>query len=179
MNKTVLLLSGSPRLGANSELLGEQFLQGAKEAGNHVEKIALRNQEINYCLGCDACKQNIGVCFQTDDMEEILEKMVAADVLVLATPVYFYSMAAQMKTLIDRVYARYLELENKAMYFLITGAADHKKYFENTLAGLRSFAACLPQAREEGVIYGLGVSEAGEVKTTYAMQEAYEMGKAI
>lgn len=179
MNQRVLLVSGSSRLGANSLLLGEMFLQGATEAGHTVETILLREQSINYCMGCDACKQNLGICFQSDDMESILGKMVAADVLVLATPVYFYSMSAQMKTLIDRVYARYTELENKSVYFLITGAADEKRYFDSALAGLRGFTACLPNAKEQGVVYGLGVTEAGDIKTTLAMQEAYAMGKAI
>jgi len=106
MSKKVLVLSASPRKGGNSDLLCDQFLLGAKEAGNQTEKIFLRDQEIGYCTGCESCYIS-HKCVQKDDMAEILEKMIAADVIVMATPVYFYTMDAQMKTLIDRTVPRY------------------------------------------------------------------------
>ncbi|BBB92552.1 MAG TPA: flavodoxin family protein [Methylomusa anaerophila] len=92
MSKTVLILSSSPRRGGNSDLLCDQFMLGAKEAGNKAEKIFLRDKKINYCVGCEACQGNVGNCVQQDDMTEILEKMITADVVVMATPVYFYTM---------------------------------------------------------------------------------------
>jgi multimeric flavodoxin WrbA len=104
--KKVLLLSGSHRKNGNSDLLCDQFMLGAKESGHQAEKIIIRDKKINYCLACDACKRNGGTCVQKDDMNEILDKMMAADVFVLATPVYFYSMSAQMKTMIDRTYSK-------------------------------------------------------------------------
>ena len=96
MSKKVLVLSASPRKGGNSDLLCDQFMRGAKEAGNQVEKIFLRDKRINYCIGCGACQGNGGKCVQKDDMAEVLDKMIAADVIVMATPVYFYTMNAQM-----------------------------------------------------------------------------------
>lgn len=82
---------------------------GAKESGHQIEKIFLRDREVNFCLARDACRANEGNCIQQDAMAEIQNKMVAADVIVMATPVYFYTMSRQMKTLIDRTYPRYLE----------------------------------------------------------------------
>ena len=101
MSKKVLILSASPRKGGNSDLLCDQFAKGAEEAGHQVEKIRVQERSIAPCMACYACR-NSGVCVQKDDMAAILEKMVQADVLVLATPVYFYSMDGQLKTLIDR-----------------------------------------------------------------------------
>ena len=109
-------------------------------------------------------------------MAEILDRMMAADVLVLATPVYFYTMAAQMKTLIDRVYARYTDVKNKELYYIATAADDRKEALERTMEGFRGFLACLPGAKEKGIIYGAGAWKAGDIKGQPAMQQAYEMG---
>ena len=178
MAKTVLVLSASPRKGGNSDLLCDQFVLGALEAGHRAEKIFLGDKTIAYCIGCETCMQNGGICVQDDDMEEILQKMIDADVLVLATPVYFYTMAAQMKTVIDRTVARYTEIANKEFYFIATAAADDKKLLERTMEGFRGFTACLNGAREKGVLYGTGVWKKGDIKKTGTMNQAYEMGKS-
>jgi multimeric flavodoxin WrbA len=179
MAKKVVVLSGSPRKGGNSELLCDQFMRGAKEAGNQVEKIFVCEKAINYCTACDACQNNGGVCVQKDDMAEILDKMIGADVLVMATPVYFYTMNAQMKTLIDRTYARYTAVSNKEMYFIMTAAVGNKGLLERTLESFRGFAACLSGAREMGVIYGTGAWNKGDIRKSPAMDQAYEMGKNV
>lgn len=179
MTKKVLILSASPRKGGNSDTLCDQFMLGAEEAGNPVEKIFLRDKEINYCLACDVCKNNGGDCDQDDDMAEVLDKMTAADVIVMATPVYFYTMDAQMKTLIDRTYARYTEINNKNVYFIVTAAVKNKNALERTIEGFRGFTFCLNGAKEKGIVYGTGAWNIGDIKGTKAMKEAYEMGKAI
>ena len=108
MSKRVLILSASPRKGGNSDLLCDQFARGAEEAGHQVEKFQVQEKKIAPCLACYGCR-GTGACVQKDDMAAILDKMVEADVLVLATPVYFYSMDGQLKTLIDRTLPRYTE----------------------------------------------------------------------
>ena len=105
--KNVLILEGSPRANGNSAILSEAFAKGAKEAGCSVEAICVARKKVAGCLGCNACYRNGGTCVQKDDMAEIREKMLAADVIVLASPIYFYSMTAQMKAVIDRTYAFY------------------------------------------------------------------------
>ena len=97
--KQVLLISSSPRRGGNSDLLCDQFLRGAADAGHCAEKIFLAEKTIHYCTGCGACANATRPCVQHDDVAEILEKMVAADVIVLATPVYFYTMCAQLRSI--------------------------------------------------------------------------------
>jgi multimeric flavodoxin WrbA len=179
MAKKVLIVSASPRKGGNSDLLCDQFLKGAREAGHQAEKIFLRDKKINYCTGCGACQSNGGKCVQKDDMAEILDKMIAADVIVMATPVYFYTMNAQMKTVIDRTVARYTVLSNKEMYFMMAAATGDKQALERTLEGFRGFTSCLNSAKERGVIYGTGAWKAGDIKGSKAMTQAYEMGKTV
>ena len=178
MGKKVLILSSSPRRGGNSDILCDQFMLGAQEAGNQAEKIFLKDKNINYCLGCGAC-QKTGSCVQNDDMNEILDKLVAADVIVLATPVYFYGMSAQMKTLIDRTCPRYTEISDKKFYIIATAADGSEDALEETIAGFRGFFRCLDNADEAGIIEGLGAWNIGDIKGLPAMQEAYVMGKNI
>lgn len=177
MSKNVLIISASPRKGGNSDLLCDQFLQGALDAGHHAEKIALREHKINYCLGCGVCN-TAHKCVQKDDMSELLNKMVEADVIVLATPVYFYSMDGQLKTFIDRTVPRYTEISNKDFYFIVTAADTSHKNMQRTLEALRGFTEdCLDGAREKGIIYGTGAWQKGEVKNLPVFKEAYEAGK--
>jgi multimeric flavodoxin WrbA len=179
MRKKVLVLSASPRRGGNSDLLCDQFMLGAEEAGNQAEKIFLRDKEINYCLACDTCKENNGVCELKDGMTEVLDKMIAADVIVMATPVYFYTMNGQMKTLIDRTYSRYTEITDKEIYFILTAAVPRKEALERTIEGFRGFTFVLDDVKEMGIIYGTGAWNMGDIKGTKAMTEAYEMGKTV
>ena len=179
MNKNVLVISSSPRKGGNSELLCEEFIKGAQEVGNYTEKINLNDKNIHYCSGCGACIDRKSGCSQKDDMADILEKMIAADVIVLATPVYFYTMCGQMKTLIDRTCARYTEIRDKEFYFIVTAADTQKPAMERTLEGFRGFTSCLDRAMEKGIIYGTGVWNLGEIKGNKVMTLAYEMGKVV
>ena len=97
----ILILFGSPRKGGNTELLAEAFAKGAS-AQHHVEIVSVRDYKVNPCLGCNACFKANGICAQKDDMTIIYEKMSQADMLVIASPVYFYSISAQLKAIIDR-----------------------------------------------------------------------------
>lgn len=177
MKKKIFIISASPRRGGNSDLLCDRFAAGAREAGHQVEKICLREQRIHYCLGCGVCNTS-HQCIQKDDMKALLEKMVQADVVVLATPVYFYSMNGQLKTFIDRTVPRYEEISGKDFYFILTAADTEKKNLHRTLEALRGFTEdCLPHSREKGIIYGTGAWQAGEIKNTPAWQEAFAAGK--
>lgn len=179
MSKKVLILSGSPRKSGNSDLLCDEFLKGADEAGHEVEKIFLRDKQIAYCNACYYCQKSGGECAIKDDMAEILEKISEADVIVLASPVYFYSIDAQMKAVIDRCVAKWEEIENKEFYYIMTAAEDSETVMDCTLECFRGFAKCLDGSVEKGVIFAKGVYEKGEIKGTRYMQEAYEMGKSI
>lgn len=177
--KNVLIISASPRKNGNSDLLCDRFAQGARESGHNVQKVFLASKKIGYCRGCGVCNTT-HTCVQKDDMAEILEQMVKADVIVLATPVYFYSMDGQMKTLIDRTVPRYTEIAGKDFYFIMTAADTEKANLARTMEGFRGFTEdCLPGAKEAGIIYGIGAWNAGEIKDTPAYDEAYAMGKQV
>lgn len=178
MSKKVLILSGSPRKNGNSDILCDEFMKGAIESGNEVEKIRVAEKKIGFCLGCYAC-EDTGVCAIKDDMAEVLQKMINADVIVLASPVYFYSINAQLKALIDRTVARWLEVKDKEFYYIITAADAELESAETTMACFRGYAECVEGAKEMGIIYGMGVYEKGEIRNSKAMTEAYEMGKQI
>ncbi|MGN0447487.1 MAG: flavodoxin family protein [Acutalibacteraceae bacterium] len=176
--KNVLILSGSPRKGGNSDVLCDEFMKGALEAGNEVKKIRVADKKIAPCRGCYACK-GTGKCAIKDDMADILQAMIDADVLVLASPVYFYSVDAQLKALIDRTVARWLEVKNKEFYYIMTAADEDRSSMNTTLACFRGYADCVNGAKEMGVIYGNGVYEKGEICNHPALKEAYEMGKRV
>jgi multimeric flavodoxin WrbA len=179
MNKNILIISSSPRKGGNSDLLCDELKKGTEEMGHCAEKISLREKKINYCTGCGTCINGNNGCPQKDDMKEILEKMISSDVIVMATPVYFYTMCAQMKTLIDRSCARYTEIRNKDFYFILTAADGSKKALERTVEEFRGFLFCLNGAKEKEIIWGTGAWNKGDIKNSVAMKNAYEIGKNI
>lgn len=179
MSKKVLILSGSPRKGGNSDLLCDEFMRGAKESGNEVEKVRIAEKKIGYCRACYYCRQSGGECAIKDDMADVLQKMIDADVIVLASPVYFYSIDAQLKTVLDRTVARWLEVRDKEFYYIMTMADEETESAETTLACFRGYADCVQGAKEMGIIYGAGVYEKGRVAGTPAMRQAYEMGKSV
>ena len=141
-----------------------------------IKLVSLRVRHI--CRACYACKET-GVCAIKDDMAEVLQKMINADVIVLASPVYFYSVDAQLKALIDRTVARWLDVKDKEFYYIVTAADEEIQSAETTLNCFRGYADCVEGAKEKGIIYGIGVYEKGEIKDTKAMAEAYEMGKNV
>ena len=177
MSKNILVLASSFRKKGNSDLLCDEFIRGAQEAGHNTEKIYLNDKKINFCRGCGVCNST-HKCVQNDDMAEILDKMIKADVIVMATPVYFYGMNGQMKTLIDRCVPRYTEISNKEFYFILAAADDNIANMRRVIEGFRGFSEdCLDNAKEKGIIYGLGAWNMGDIKTKPAMKQAYKAGK--
>lgn len=142
-------------------------------------KINVADKKIAPCRACYSCREHGGQCIFKDDMAEILQAMIDADVLVLASPVYFYSIDAQLKAVIDRTVARWTEVKNKEFYYIMTAADGDREAMETTLACFRGYADCVNGAKERGVIYGTGVYEKGEIRNSTAMAEAYQMGRKV
>ena len=138
MPKRVLILSGSPRKGGNSDLLCDEFMRGAVEGGHDVEKVRVQEKNIAGCMGCCVC-QNTGSCVMKDDMTEVMQKMIDCDVMVLASPVYFYSISAQLKAVIDRSFGRGSEVKNKEMYYIMTAAEPEIEATDTALACFRGY----------------------------------------
>lgn len=179
--KKVLVISSSPRKNGNTELLCGEFMRGASESGHEVKEIRLSEKHVGYCTGCSVCSMYGKPCPQKDDAENIIDEMIGSDVIVLATPVYFYSMSAQLKTFIDRCCGKYTLIRNKIFYFIAAGAEGDQETgnLERTFTAMEGFLECLDNAVLKGKIMAKGVWHEGEVKGNPAMESAYLMGKEI
>lgn len=179
MSKKVLIISTSPRKGSNSDALCDEFARGAQESGNEVEKVSLAGKDIRFCRGCFAC-QKTKRCVIRDDADLIEQKMVDADVLVFATPIYYYEMSGQMKTMLDRGNPLFTtDYAFRDVYLICTAAEDADHVWQRAKNGLEGWIECFPKARLAGSIFGGGVTDTGEIGGSPAMAQAYELGKAV
>jgi len=177
--KNVIVISSTPRVNGNSEILANEFARGAKDAGHNVDVITLRDYNLKYCIGCYACSKT-GKCFHDDGMNEIAQKLLKADAIVFATPVYFYSMSGQLKVFIDRLVPHYTKI-TADIYLIATQWDTDKKIMENTFNAIRGCTIdCFEDCKEKGVLYGVGLEGVGEAKNNKEyMTQAYTMGKNV
>lgn len=177
--KTILIISASLRQHSNSEALASAFADGARAAGHSVETVSLAGKALSFCRGCLAC-QKLHRCIIRDDAVGIAEKMSRADALVFATPIYYYEMSGQLKTLLDRANPLYRsDYAFRDVYFLSAAAEDEEGVDERAVHGLEGWIACFERARLAGTVFAGGVNAAGEIAGHPALQRAYDMGKAI
>jgi len=176
MGKKILAISTSFRTNGNSETLLDSFIEGAKASGNDVEKITLKGKRIEFCRGCLAC-QKIGKCVIDDDSIEIVKKMKEAKVLVFATPIYYYEMCGQLKTLLDRANSLYdSDYKFEDVYVLSTAAEDEESDDERAVNGVCGWIDCFERCSLKGTVFAGGVTDVGEIKNHPALKQAYEMG---
>ena len=179
MSKTVLVLSTSPRKGGNSGALADAFVRGAQEAGNQVEKITLYDKTIGFCKGCLSC-QNTQRCIIRDDADAITQKMLTADVIAFATPIYYYGMCGQMKTLLDRANPLFpAAYQFRDIYLLAAAAEADEHTVDGAVTGLQGWIDCFEKARLAGTVFAGGVTAVGEIQGHPALQRAYETGKTV
>lgn len=177
--KHIVVISTSLRVRSNSDMLADAFIEGAKSAGHEVEKIELIGKKIGFCRGCFCCAK-LGKCIIEDDVNGIMEKVMQADVIVWATPIYYYEMSGQMKTLIDRMNAMYAQDYKFREVYLLTAAAEDESYVpKRAEAGLTGWIDCYPKARLAGSLFCGGVNEPNEIKGNAKLQEAFELGKSV
>ena len=178
MSKQILVISTSPRKGGNSDALADALIQGAREAGHRVEKVSLSDKTIGFCKGCLTCVKTQR-CIIHDDAEPIVQKMLAADVLVFATPVYYYGMCGQMKTLLDRANSLYdSDYAFRDIYLLTASAEEEDSASDGPVHGLNGWIACFERARLAGVVRGGGANDPGEMGQD-KLDAAYQMGKNV
>lgn len=178
-HKNVLVISGSPRRGGNTDLLCDEFMRGATEAGGVCEKIFLPDYHIDYFLEEDEQRTGDRANEATDDIPMLVDKMVKADVIVLSSPVYFMNITGQLKTLIDRTFSRYREISDKEFFYITACADPVESTADFAIIGFRGFVMCLPNPTERGSIKAIGLGRKAAVKDTQFMQQAYELGKKI
>lgn len=177
MSQKILVVSSSPRKGGNSDILCDEFIKGASCSSNSIEKINLSDKKIGFCTGCYACQA--GECPQKDDAFAIIQKMLQADVIVLSTPVYFYTMCAQLKALIDRSVMIYPQIQNKKFFYLMAMGDTNPDCFTGTIEALRGFVACCENSKELGMVCAPGFYEKGSIRNSEYCQAAYRLGKTL
>lgn len=174
----VLILSSSPRKNGNSDLLCQAFARGAIEAGHDVSTIRVAEKKIGYCTGCYACHE-LKHCVQKDDAAGVIASMMEADALVLASPVYFYSVCGQLKTLFDRTVVIFPNLTNKRFIFIMTMADTDATMAQGTIQAMQGFLDCYDGSKREAVLVAPGVHEKGDVLKTPYIEEAYRLGRTL
>ncbi len=180
MSKKVLVISTSLRHNSNSDLLAQKFAQGAQDAGHQVEIVSLRGKSLAFCTGCMACLKGPR-CVIEDDANPIVAQMEAAEVICFATPVYYYEMSGQMKTLLDRANHLFTaDYTFRDIYLLTASAEEEDSASDGPVNGLEGWIACFEKARLAGVVRGGGVDAPGQMaQKTEKLTEAYELGKQI
>lgn len=178
--KKVLIISTSLHKNSNSEYLAKAFLKGAMEAGNQVEFVSLVGKRLNYCIGCLDC-QRTQKCVIKDDAIEITEKAKNADVIVFATPIYYYEMCGQMKVLLDRMNPLFSSDYSFRDIFLLATAADYdESAMDGAVKGIEGWISCFEKAKLAHVVRGVGIGDSGDAKNhTDVLKDIYEIGRGI
>ena len=177
--KKVIVISTSLRAGSNSDMLAEKFAEGAKALGNEVEKISLSGKKIQFCVGCLSC-QKTGACVFKDDVPAIMEKVLNADVVCWATPIYYYEMSGQMTPLIDRLNAMYpKDYCFRDIYLLTTAAEEEEDTPRRAEMGLTGWIDCFGKSSLKGHLFCGGVNDARDIEGNAILMRAYEMGKGV
>lgn len=175
-HKTVLVISASPRRGGNTDLLCDEFIRGAKEAGGEVEKIFLDDYKIDFFH--EQHEHSADSVSADDQAPIIIEKMANADIIVLSSPVYYMNIDGQLKTLMDRCF-RNQGLGGKEFYYITACADAEDSTAETAIFAFRGFVVCLPNPVERGMVKAIGMGRKGAVEQSQYMQEAYNLGKTI
>ena len=167
------------KMGLNSHALAEQFAKGAEATGHQVELITLRGKDIKFCVGCLSC-QKMGACIFKDDVPAIMERVLQSDVVCWATPIYYYEMSGQMKTLIDRMNAMYpKDYRFRDIYLLTTAAEDEPAVPQRAESGLQGWIDCYGKCSLKAHLFCGGVGAPNEIAGHAKLQAAFELGKAI
>jgi len=191
MGIKVLGIAGSPRRGGNTDLLLDEALKGAEEAGAEVEKIYVRNYKITPCIGCNGCFKE-GKCIIKDEMEEIYPKLLAADRIIFASPMFFMGLTGWVKTLVDRCQALWakkyvlkqpvVEPERKAQrrgIFISVGGTKGKNLFNGAILAVKIFFDAMDVTYSGELLYR-SIDDKGEIKEhPTALQEAYKAGRKL
>lgn len=178
MNKNILIITSSLREQSNSNLLAEALKKGAEENQNNVEIISLKENRIAPCVGCGSCQVH-GECFMKDKLNDILDKVIDSDVLVFASPTYYYSISGTLKNFIDRTYAKFNKIKDKDFYYIGSSADPSKESIDGALETIKGFLRCVDNVNLKGVVYGLNLNNQGDAKNSESLKQAYELGKNI
>ncbi len=179
MSKKILVVTSSLRANSNSDMLAQAFAAGAQAAGHSVETISLKKKSIAFCRGCMAC-QKTQKCAIHDDASEIAERIGRADVVAFATPVYYYGLSGQLKTLLDRCNPLFVsDYAFRDVYLIATAADEDVSAVEGCVKGMQGWVDCFERARLAGTVFCGGVDGPGAIEGNSALRTAYQMGEGV
>lgn len=177
-NMKILVITGSPRKNGNSNTLADNFIKGAQEAGHTVVRFDSAFKNVHPCIACNKCGMN-GECVFKDDFEFVRNNIVDADIVVFATPMYYFGISAQIKAVIDRFYAINGQIHRpKKAVLLMTYADTSEKEAQPIINHYETLLNYLGWS-DAGKVIASGVWTEGDVKHTQYPQKAYELGKNI
>lgn len=175
----IVILEGSPHKSGSSNTLAEEFIRGAKENGHEIQILDTAHMDMHPCLGCGHCGMD-GSCVHKDDNEKIKQALLAADMAVFVTPIYYFGMSAQLKIVIDRFYSYTTKLSDKHLKAaLITAAWDDNDDVMPYIAEHYKKICRYMNFENLGMVLGTGCGSPAMTKTSVHMQEAYQMGKNL
>lgn len=179
MGKKIAVVHCSPRKGGNSSKLADEFIRGAEEAGNEVTRMDVGRANIHGCLACEYCFTHDGQCVQQDDMQQFYPALREAEVLVYATPMYFYNLPGQMRCFEDRTFCQIGKPFNVKQTALLMCFED--KDMSTSDAAVGTFRQCAGYCKREiiGEVLVNNCYEKGAIDGNPGLQEAYELGKSI
>jgi multimeric flavodoxin WrbA len=179
LSKNIVILSGSPRKNGTTDRLVDAFIAGANEAGKGVSLFRVADLKIDGCLGCNHCFEEQGICVQKDDMLPILNALRCADALLLASPVYYFGVTAQLKLAIDRTYALLKEgIPVQRAALIMTCGAGTEEAAKSSISMLRQISA-LQKWEEGGVIVAPRLHQPDEINGRDELRQAHELGRSI
>lgn len=175
----IVVLIGSMRKGGNTDLLAQAFIEGASKK-NEVEILSVADYKVNPCIGCNSCFTREGnLCFQNDDMNLIYDKLRNADIAVIASPVYFYGISAELKAIVDRLHTPMRnKFSIKKLALLLVGAATLTNLFDSIKLQYQLILDFF-NLEDIGMVLVRGVKDKGDIKENIALKEAYELGLSI
>ena len=179
VDKKVVIISASLRKNSNSGQLAKAFASGAEKAGNTAEIISLAGKKLGFCTGCLSCQKTFH-CYMHDDAGVIAEKIRDADVVVFATPVYYYGISGQLKTLLDRCNPIFpQEYRFRDVYILMAAADDNLHTTDKSIISLTGWTDCFPRCRLAGTVFAGGVTKPGDIEGHKALKEAFDAGMHV
>lgn len=175
----ILVLNGSVRRGGNTELLVQSFAEGARK-NNSVEIVSVADFKVNPCIGCNSCfNREENDCSQNDDMTKVYEKLKSTDILVIASPVYFYGISAQLKAMIDRLHTPMRNSFPIKKTRSDSGRAASLPEMFDAIKVQYRLALNFFGLEDAGTVLVRGAKEKGDVKNTDGLKEAYELGNSM
>lgn len=174
----ILVITGSPRKNGNSNTLAEHFVRGAEEAGHEIFRFDAALKKVHPCMACDRCGEK-GECVWKDDFELIRQPLLDADCVVFATPMYYFGISAQLKTVIDRFYAINESIHGQKKAVLLMTYADHSLKTESAIRVHYEVMLDYLGWTDAGQIVASNVWPVGAIASTDFPQQAYELGKSI